>query len=298
MHDHHSATAPAFRLPDFLKFAAFTGSQFVLALFVFKWVAPDEFAREFAQPWAIVLWTFLLGIPLSLFEYLYHRYLLHSAVLPFLRSMNRAHSHHHGLTAVKAPVTPKDPDMLVEVFNEYPIESVEQEESMMFPVYAISIFYVVFLILLALPFKLLFPTQPLVVSTLMTSTLCYSAYELWHQVLHLPFEGFWKPMMQGRRRRFVRHVYAFHLMHHWRPTCNLAVVGFWGLAIWDHIFGTHRRPHHLPVRGAKVNYNDVKLGEPRWPISMLDGWMPAMFKFSRRMEQALARIFLGRKTAR
>ena len=166
---------------------------------------------------------------------------------------------------------------------------------MMFPVYAISIFYAIFLILIALPFKLLFPTQPVIAATIFTSTLCYTAYELWHQVLHLPFDTFWKPLMTGRKRRIVRHIYAFHLMHHWRPVSNLAVVGFWGFAIWDHLFGTHRRPHNLPIRGGEVNYKDVVLHKPRWPISLLDKWQPSLFKASRALENVLARIFLGRK---
>jgi hypothetical protein len=295
MHDHHAGAAPRFRATDFLKFCLYTGAQTAIALWLFKLIAPNVFAAEFAQPGMIVFWTFILGIPLSLFEYLYHRYLLHSAVLPFLRSMNRAHTHHHGLTTVKAPVTPHEPEKMVPVFNEYSIVEEHQEESMMFPVYAISIFYVVFLILLALPFKLLFPGQPIIASVLFTATLCYTAYELWHQVLHLPFDSFWKPLMTGRKRRAVRHVYAFHLMHHWKPTCNLAVVGFWGLAIWDHIFGTHRRPHNLPLKGSEVNYKDISLSKPRWPISTLDKWGGAMFKFSRKVESGLAKIFLGKK---
>lgn len=296
MHDHdHSEGGPRFGAVAFAKFCLITFAQTALAIWAYSAIAPAAFKSELSNPWMILVWTFALGLPLSLFEYLYHRYLLHSAVLPFLRSMNRAHNHHHGLTAVKAPVTPHEPEKLVPVQTEYSIEHQHQEESMMFPWYAISIFYGIFLILIALPFKLLFPSQPVIIATLLTSTLCYAAYELWHQVLHLPFESFWKPLMSGRKRRLVRHIYAFHLMHHWRPVSNLAVVGFWGFAIWDHLFATHRRPHNLPIRGAKVNFKDVTLPKPRFPINVLDKVQPMMFKGSRAIENFFARIFLGRK---
>ena len=60
--------------------------QLCIGLGAFRLIAPNVFWAEFAQPWLILMWTILFGLPLSLFEYLYHRYLLHSAVLPFLSS--------------------------------------------------------------------------------------------------------------------------------------------------------------------------------------------------------------------
>lgn len=292
-HEHPPISYPAL----FSKFFLFTGLQVAAFIGIFAWVAPDMFRQEWTQPGMMILWAFAMGIPLSLFEYLYHRYLLHSAVLPFLGSMHRAHSHHHGLTAVKAPVTPKDPEAMVEVKSEYPILSEEQEESMMFPIYAISIFLALFLVLLALPFKLLFPGQPVILGVILCVTLCYSLYELWHQVLHLPFDRFWKPLMNKQPiRSITRYIYSFHLMHHWRPTLNLAVVGFWGVAVWDHLFGTHRRPYHLPIHGAKVNYHDASMRKPRWPISALDKVQPGLYKGSRRLENSIKQIFRRRSS--
>lgn len=268
----------------------------VLAVGIFAFAAPQTFRAELANPGMILLWTFALGVPLSLFEYLYHRYLLHSSVLPFLGSMHHAHSTHHGLTSVKAPVTPKEPTRMVEVRSEYPVEEEHQEESMMFPLFALAIFYALFLVLLAWPLKAIFPGQPIILSVMLAVTLYYSAYEIWHAVLHLPFERFWKPRLEGRMSRMFKRMYSFHLMHHWRPTANLAVVGFWGIALWDHAFRTHRRPHNLPLDGAEVNYHDAELAKPIWPISMLDKWQPRMYKTSRAIERALARLFLRRST--
>jgi hypothetical protein len=292
-HDH--THEPANGLPYGL-FTLSTLGQLAAALGIFYWIAPSAFLHEVSQPWMIVLWTLLFGIPLSLFEYLYHRYLLHSAVLPFLKSMHRAHSHHHGLTNVKAAVSPGEPDQMVPVDSKYPIEHEHQEESMMFPYYAHTIFLAMFTVLFGIPAALLFPGVPVFVSLFLTVTLCYSGYEVWHAIVHLPFEKYWKPMMESRFfGRATRHAYGFHLMHHWRPTCNLAVVGLWGVAGWDYAFGTHRRPERLPLHGADVTFNDAVLRRPRFPIAQLDKAGSAFYKWSRRVESALARVFLGRK---
>jgi hemolysin III len=273
-------------------------AQLAAAIGIYALVAPRYFHAETRHPWMVVLWIALIGLPISLFEYLYHRYMLHSAVFPFMASMHRAHSTHHGLTYVKAPVTPHEPFKLVEVSSEFPIEEPHQEESMMFPLYALPIFIAVFMLLIAAPIKLVFPNQPIFLALTISVTLFYCAYEVWHVILHLPFDKFWKPMMDGRwTKRVSRRMYSFHLMHHWRPTANLALVGFWGIALWDYAFRTHRRPENLPLPGAEVNYNDARLAKPLWPIALLDRWQSGLYRGSRATERFLARIFLGR-TAR
>jgi hypothetical protein len=275
------------RVPFGLFFVAAI-AQFAIALLVFWLVAPRVFLAELSHPWLILLWTFAFGMPLSLFEYLYHRYLLHSAVLPFLGAMQRAHVTHHGLTNVKAPVKASEPEKLATVTSEFPVEEQHQEESMMFPLYSGVIFIAVFMLILGLPLKLLFPSQPILFSLICTVMAYYSAYEVWHALLHLPFERFWQPHMD---RPVVRRVYGFHLMHHWRPTSNLAIVGFWGVALWDHIFNTHRRPERMPLDKAQVTYIDSRLSKPRWPISMFDGWQGGMARAARSVERNLAAIF-------
>lgn len=280
----------------FARLFFFTFLQLALWVSGFALIAPQAFQAEIGRPGMIVLWTFLFGIPLSLFEYLYHRYLLHSAILPFMASMHRSHGQHHSLTSVKAPVRKDEPATLVPVHSEFPVEEEHQEEAMMFPVYAISIFYAIFLILLAMPMKLLFPGQPVILALLGATTLYYGGYEFWHAILHLPFERFWKPRMESPRMgKMFRHVYGFHLMHHWRPSSNLAVFGFWGIAVWDHAFRTHHRPERLPLAGAGVSYDDARLKKPLWPIAMMDSWQASFYRGSRKLEKTLARVFLGRR---
>jgi|SRR5579862_2759609 len=279
----------------FGRFLVFTALQFGSSLVLFRLVAPSVFAQELRSPGAAIGLAFLFGVPLSLFEYLYHRYLLHSAVLPFLRSMHRAHTLHHSLTSVKAPVRPSEPEELVPVRSQYPVEHKDQTEAMEFPPYALSIFLAVFVILLGLPVKLLLPGSPAILALICSVTLFYSAYELWHAVLHLPFDRFWRPAMDRRGTgRVVRRIYAFHLMHHWRPTANLAIVGFWGVAVWDYALRTHRRPRRLPLRGASVSYRDGALKRPFWPVATLDGWQAGLYRWSRKFENRAAAIFLRR----
>lgn len=292
-HDH--THEPANGLPYGI-FTLTTLAQLAAALGLFYWIAPGAFLNEVSQPGMIVVCTLLFGLPMSLFEYLYHRYLLHSAVLPFLKSMHRAHSHHHGLTNVKAAVTPGEPDQMVPVESKYPIEHEHQEESMMFPLYAHSIFLAMFTVLFALPAALLFSGAPIFVSLFLAVTASYAGYEIWHAIVHLPFDRYWKPMMESRVfGRATRHAYGFHLMHHWRPTCNLAVVGLWGVAVWDYAFGTIRRPDRLPLHGADVTFHDAALRRPRFPIAQLDKAGSGLYRWSRRVEAVLARVFLGRK---
>ena len=281
--------AVKFFIAVFLEVAAFVA--------FFRLVLPNMAQAEMHLPINLLIWTVLLGLPLSLFEYLYHRYLLHSAVLPFMAAMHRAHSTHHGLTSVKAPVSPNEPEKLVPVINEFAVEEEHQEESMMFPLWSLPIFLAVFLILLGIPLKLIFPSQPMVLAVISTVTLCYVLYEVWHIVLHLPFERFWKPATtRWLGKRVFRRMYSFHLMHHWRPSCNLAIVGFWGVAMWDYAFRTHRRPERIPLPENHVTFHDAVLAQPLWPIRLLDSWKARSYKASRRFERFLARVFLRRET--
>lgn len=287
-HDHELATGRF----NFLPFFLITGAQLAAAIGLFYWLRPDQFKSELAQPGLLLTWTFAFGIPLSLFEFLYHRYLLHSSVLPFLGIMHQCHDDHHGLTNVKAPVSKKEPEKMVEVQSDYPIEHEHQEESMQFPPFAISVFFLIFVGLIAVPIKWAFPSQPVIISMLICSTFAYAAYEIWHALLHLPYERYWKPAMEHRLwGGIVRHIYGFHLMHHWRPITNQAVVGFWGWAVWDYLFRTHHRPMRMPLNKAQVNYSDAAIPKPRWPVSALDKLQPKLYKSSRKIEQSFFKLF-------
>ncbi len=290
---HDNASDQHHRVP-FGQLTLTTGLQLAIALIIFRFVKPEMFSAELKHPGMIVAWLLAFGVPLSLFEYLYHRYLLHSAVLPFLKAMHRSHSHHHGLTAVKASVLAKQPEKLVPVANEYAVEEEHQEEDMMFPVYALSIFLALFTLILGVPAKLLFPAQPVIFGIIFAVVIYYSSYEYWHAVMHFPYDRFWKPLIESKKvGPIVKHVYGFHLMHHWRPTANLAVVGLWGFAVWDHLFGTHHRPENTPLVGAQVNYHDASLKGPRWPVTTMDKYQSKLYQWSRKIESACARIFLG-----
>lgn len=258
-------------------------------------VAGSMFHKELSSGWLIGLWAFGLGIPLSLFEYLFHRYLLHSALVPFLASMHRSHRTHHDLTYVKAPVNPREPSKPVPVRSEFPIEHSHQEESMMFPLYSTVIFSLFFVLTLGLPLKLLLPGAPIILALLIAVPVYLVFYEVWHAILHMPLEKFWQPLMDSKwSSKPIRRLYGFHLMHHWRPNANLAIVGFWGFAVWDHVFRTYSLPERIPLEGQSVTFEDSVLPGARWPISAIDKISPVLFKASRRLESFLGRVFLRR----
>ena len=98
-HHDHEHTLEEIRTPV-LRFTLITLIEVAVAFGVFYWLAPDVFRAELSNFWMVIPWILIFGLPMSLFEYLYHRYLLHSAVLPFMGSQHRAHRTHHGLTNV------------------------------------------------------------------------------------------------------------------------------------------------------------------------------------------------------
>ena len=82
-HEHLDEASDPFPL---LKFSIAVLGQLALFLLLYSLVIPKIFHAELSHPLGIVLWTIACGIPFSLFEYFYHRYLLHSSVLPFMSS--------------------------------------------------------------------------------------------------------------------------------------------------------------------------------------------------------------------
>lgn len=266
-------------------------------VYLYWLLARGAFTAEYTMPaYSTVGWALVLGLPLSLFEYLYHRYLLHNAILPFLMSMCKSHKNHHGLTNVTTSVKQVDGDGLIPVENNYPIEVVEQEDSMHFPLYSMVIFQAVFGILLALPLKLIFPGQPVLLATITSVTVYFVWYEVWHMVQHLPYSRYWMPLLA--KSAIIRRIYNFHLVHHFRQNMNMAVVGFYGFAVWDHVFRTCYRMAKLPVKGSRVPLDDaVSKLEPRWPISLLDRWKAPMQRWSRRVEDWGRRVIRIKKTA-
>jgi hypothetical protein len=283
---------------EFGRFFLYIVLQVALYLGIFFLVAPDRFFFELSRGLGrISVVAFWIGLFVtSLFEYFYHRYALHAQTLPFAGGMHEAHTKHHGLTSVKAPVRREEPETAVPVTFKYAIEQPGQEESMMFPPWGLTVFQCIFL-LVALPLHALFPQEPIILGVGLAVTLHYVWYEVYHAILHLPFDKYWAPVFDypviGPK---VKNGYAFHLMHHFRPSCNEAVVGFWGFAIWDYVFRTHKRPplEFVPIKEGDVRYVDVQLPTPCWLIRYLDGRREPLFQWSRRVEKRLG--FVSKKS--
>jgi hypothetical protein len=52
----------------------------------------------------------------------------------------------------------------------------------------------------------------------------------------------------------------------------------------------------MPLAGAEVSFKDAAIAKPRWPVATMDRWQAGLFKWSRKVEEWGARVFLGRKS--
>lgn len=280
----HAASFPGGR------FALAVAAQIVLMIWGFAYWRPATFHTELqAAPW-LLLWVPVFSLFLSGVEYAYHRYFLHEKPITILKSMCDAHRHHHGLTSVTARVLATQPDQPVPVSSQYAIEHKDQEEDMMFPLYALSIFFVLF-VPLALVLKLVLPSQPLVLAMVIAIVISYVGYEVLHAILHLPFERFWKPRLyDSPHRRFYQAIYGPHLVHHYRVKTNMAVFGFFGYPIWDKLLKTYVELAVMPLPGAYITYRQSQ-HQPGKLIS----WFDSLIE---RLEQSRLKRFKRRELRR
>lgn len=272
---------PAHGFP-FVRFSLAVLAQVAAAVALFAWLAPGLFRGEMAVSWGWhLLAIVLIGLPLSLFEYFYHRYMLHRRV-PLLDVMYESHRTHHGLTNVVLKRVEPRADDKSRLESKYPIEEAEQEEAMHFPFYALSIFYGIFGILIALPLKLLLPGVPVILPLIASVTISYVGYEAWHAILHLPFKTWEKHLYVAPYKRAIQKIYSFHYLHHLRVTVNEAVFGFFGLPVWDVLFGTNLGIKRLPRPGEVIKNSEIGTNNPRWIIRKLDDLSNKVHKFAAR----------------
>lgn len=245
-----------------------SAAWFTGAYFLWKWLRPDIFTAQVASAWwTYPIWFAATHAICGLFEYLFHRYVLHSEFLRALGSMKRSHTEHHALTHVRELAHTADDSGKAEVRNKYPILSPEQIHASTFPVYALVSFFLLFSVLLV-PLQLLLPGQPLLIMGYLAVVSSYSLYETKHAVEHMDYEKHWKRLVE--RSKVFREWYGFHLMHHARIRVNQAIGGVFGLPVWDWVFGTYFVPKELPLPGIRISPSNWNPPKPHWPISWLD----------------------------
>jgi hemolysin III len=278
------AETEEFSLPLFVLtvLATLTGLLAALRLF-----APGVWAQQFLSPLGNGVIAFLVVSLVNAFmEYFFHRYVLHTPAVPFLRRLYKQHTLHHALTRI-ARKKSRDGRGILFIENKFPITEPEQGEASFFPWYSLAVFALVLSPLLAL-LQWLFPSFPWFLSGFAALAVSLTLYEVLHAINHWPFEK-WEPLIQHPRWGWLwRPAYAFHLRHHAVTDCNESISGFFGLPIADWAFGTCVIPQTVYAEGEEWTPDKFRSPRPRRLIQLLDRWAARVVQ-RRRAGAAVAR---------
>lgn len=257
-----------FSLPLFVLtvLATLAGLLAALRLFV-----PGVWAEQFLPPvWRGIAAFFVISLVNCFMEYFFHRYVLHTPAVPFLRRLYRQHTRHHALTRI-ARKPARDGRGILFIENKFPIVAPEQGEASFFPWYSLALFAVVLAPLLAL-LQWLLPAFPWFLAGFAALAVSLTLYEVLHAVNHWPFEK-WEPLIEHPRwGGFWRPAYAFHLRHHAVTDCNESISGFFGLPLADWVFGTCVIPQTVYADGEEWSPDKFRHPRPRGFIRRLDAW--------------------------
>lgn len=254
---------------SFTRFSIFVTAQFALLLLGVKVFLPGVWRSELAAGPVAIGATFLgLQVFNCFCEFFFHRYVLHTALVRWLKAPTEKHRKHHGLTYVRLGGVVAGNARLVR--NAYPITEPKQYESAKFPHYVLPLFYAVFTPLFVF-LDWLFPNVPFVLSGYAAVTWSYAFYEIFHVVEHLPYENFWKKRIEHPRfGKMWTKIYGFHQMHHANPSVNEAIGGFFGFPLADIVLRTYKQPRELLLHGALATKEDFRAPVPRALIVWLD----------------------------
>lgn len=232
---------------------------------------PTVWTAQFTAPLRNAALAFLaISLVNAFVEYFFHRYVLHTPAIPFLRRLYRQHTLHHALTRIARKQT-KDGRGILFIENKFPIVEPEQHEAAFFPWYSLAVFALVLSPLLAL-LQWALPAFPWFVSGFAALAFSLTLYEVLHAINHWPFEK-WAPLVSHPRwGRFWQPVYGFHLRHHAVPDCNESISGFFGLPIADWLFRTCIIPRTVYAQGEEWSPEKFRSPNPRALIRRLDAW--------------------------
>lgn len=262
------ATPKRFSVPRFL---LFTALQFSAVLIAGRALFPDIWAAQLrAGPWAfLAVFLAMLGHN-SFWEWGFHRYVLHTVVIPWLRKLATAHRLHHALTPIRLVPGEAGPGRIV--LNRYPILEETQFESSAFPWYALIAFWIVFTPGLMV-MQILLPRAPILLGGYAAVTWSLASYEVIHAVEHLPYEWWQRATEHPRDGRFWKQVYGFHHFHHANIRANEAIGGFLlGLPLADWVLGTYHQPQELLLDGRMATAKEFVVHPPRQIVAVMDRW--------------------------
>jgi hemolysin III len=246
--------------------ATLVGLLAALRLFV-----PGVWVAQFLAPvWKGAVAFLAISLVNAFIEYFFHRYVLHTPAVPFLRRLYQQHTLHHALTRI-ARKPGRDGRGILFIENKFPITEPEQGEASFFPWYSLAVFAVVLSPLLAL-LQWLIPSFPWFLAGFAALAVSLTLYEVLHAINHWPFEK-WEPLIQHPRWGwFWRPAYAFHLRHHAVIDCNESISGFFGLPVADWAFATCVIPQTVYAEGEAWTPEKFRSPRPRWIIRALDDW--------------------------
>jgi hemolysin III len=252
-----------FSLPLFLFTVATSLAGLVILV---RLAAPDAvWHAQTAAAWWQFAAVFLAGHLLTCFvEYVFHRYVLHKPVVPFLSRFYKQHTLHHSLTRIGKRYTAAGRAVPF-VENVYPVTEPEQGEASFFPWYTLAIFAAILTPLLAV-MQWVAPSFPWFFGGYASVAFALALYEIFHAIEHWAFER-WAPLIEHKNFGwFWRGVYSFHLRHHAVIDCNEAISGFFTLPVFDWVFGTFILPKSLYVDGSE--WEPAEFTSPR-PVALI-----------------------------
>jgi hemolysin III len=266
--DSSAAETEEFSLPLFVLTVLATLAALFAALRLF---APGVWAAQFLAPvWQGVIAFVVISLVNAFVEYFFHRYVLHTPAVPFLRRLYKQHTLHHALTRIGRKQS-RDGRGILFIENKFPITEPEQGEASFFPWYSLAVFALVLTPLLAL-LQWLFPSFPWFLAGFAALAVSLTLYEVLHAINHWPFEK-WEPLIRHPRwGRLWQPAYAFHLRHHAVTDCNESISGFFGLPVADWVFGTCVIPQTVYAHGDEWTPDKFRSPTPRSIIKALDAW--------------------------
>lgn len=219
-------------------------------------------------------------------EFVFHRYVLHKPVVPFLSRFYKQHTLHHSLTRIGRRFTPGGREVPF-VENIYPVTRPEQGEASFFPWYTLAVFAAIVTPLLAV-LQWLAPAFPWFFAGYAALAFSLALYEIFHAIEHWSFER-WAPLIEHRHFGWLwRRVYSFHLRHHAVIDCNEAISGFFTLPVFDWVFGTFALPKTLYVDGSEWQAAEFASPRPRALIRWCDERSDALVQARRQRAPAMA----------
>lgn len=250
--DARAHSEPPFSVTLFLATIAVTLTVLFLVL---AWLFPAVWRAQLTTSFGAFAVVFVLIHALGgLMEYFFHRYVLHAPLFGMLAFFYKQHTLHHALTRIvhrPSSVTGESLPVLVEVENRYPIVEDHQHESSFFPWYTLIVFSLLFTPLLVAG-HLVWPAAPWFLAGWLGLSFSMVLYELVHAVEHWPEHRWHRLIARRYTGPFWRKAYAFHLRHHADIRCNEGISGFFGVPVFDFIFGTYVDPSTLYHHGGKA----------------------------------------------